>query len=198
MSFQSSFALSRNAILTAMAALALPLMTACPSGDVGAPCNHGPGEPTSKLVTFPALSCDDLICVYASSNEPPDAPCDDDTDCAAGGAAEGQFICDTSVTPGVCRVDDTYVLSRSMCSKRCSSDADCENSGITTEKKPVTDDTNCEGGFKCARLQELGEFCCERLCVCDDDLGSTIQIDELCATDVDGMPGPDICAANAG
>ena len=54
------------------AILLVPVLSACPKGDVGAPCNHGSVEPPeSKLVTFPALSCNDLLCIYADEAKAP-------------------------------------------------------------------------------------------------------------------------------
>lgn len=164
------------------------LLTACPNGDVGAPCNHGSVDPPqSKLVTFPALSCDDLLCVYGEDKPIPATPCSDDAAC--NGVGESAFECniEDGQSTGTCRLSLEYVLERSMCSKRCDSDSDCENSGITTAQKPVTDKTTCETGFKCARIQQLGEFCCEKLCVCNDDLPDTSELDMNCGEPVGGV-----------
>src|SRR5688572_33249047 len=60
-----SFRVSSTPFAAALLLAGGLLLTACPQGDVGAPCNHGSVEPpSSKLVTFPALSCSDLLCVY--------------------------------------------------------------------------------------------------------------------------------------
>ena len=148
---------------------------------MGAPCNHGQVEPPeSKLVTFPALACDDLLCVYADEEEAPSAACSDNSDCDLSG--EGKFECvraDLESNTGVCKLKVEYVLERSMCSKKCSTDADCRDGGPT--QQVVVDDTNCARGFSCARIQTLGKFCCEKLCVCDDDLGVTSDIDMKCS-----------------
>lgn len=159
---------------------ALLSFTGCRKGDVGAPCNHGQVEPPeSKLVTFPALACNDLLCVYADEDEASAEPCDENIDCDVSG--EGKFEC---VLPadggsGTCKLRVDYVLERSMCSKKCSSDEDCRDGGPT--QKVVVDDTTCQRGFKCARIQTLGKFCCEKLCVCEDDLGVTQDIDQECS-----------------
>jgi len=162
---------------------ALYVLAACPNGDVGAPCNHGPGDPTSKLVTFPALSCNDLLCVYGEDPAIPPGSCTTDAECNMAAVGDDKFAC----VDNTCKLDLRYVLRRSMCSKRCDSDDDCKNTGIILATKPVAEKNNCERGFRCARLQELGEFCCEKLCVCDDDLGNTAELDASCGTAVNGV-----------
>jgi hypothetical protein len=178
------------------AAALVALLAACPKGDVGAPCNHGKVEPPqSKLVTFPALSCNELLCVYADSEEAPDAACTDAAMCNANDPGVNRFTCDT--TSGRCELRIEYVLQRSMCSKKCSSDADCKDGGALD--KVVVENTKCETGFACARIQTLGEFCCEKLCVCRDDLEEAVASEismacqsntqSGCCTDVD-VPAP--------
>jgi hypothetical protein len=173
--------LSSTRITVGLGAAALLLSLSCGGGDVGAPCNHGQVEPPeSKLVTFPSLACDDLLCVYADEEEAPAGSCSDNLDCDTSG--EGKFECvrsDPNSSTGVCKLKVDYVLERSMCSKKCGSDADCRDGGPT--QKVVVDDTTCDRGFKCARIQTLGKFCCEKLCVCEDDLGVTADIDMKCA-----------------
>lgn len=167
--------------MVGLGAAALLLSVSCGGGDVGAPCNHGQVEPPeSKLVTFPALACNDLLCVYADEEEAPSGACSHDSDCDKSG--EGKFECvpnDTG-TASACKLRVDYVLERSMCSKKCSTDADCRDGGPT--QKVVVDDTTCSRGFKCARIQTLGKFCCEKLCVCEDDLGTTDAIDAKCSS----------------
>ena len=70
-----------------------------------------------------------------------------------------------------------------MCSKRCESDADCADGGPT--EKVLSDDTSCNGAFKCVIIQQLGEFCCERLCVCEDDI-SDATVESLASDCADG------------
>lgn len=167
-------ALLRTSLSLFASVIGLSLLTACPNGDVGAPCNHGTvTPPETKLVTFPALSCDDLICVYGEDQVVPESGCNNDADCMSG-VGVNPFQC----VNGSCRLSLEYVLERSMCSKRCNSDSDCKNTGVTTAKKPVAEDTTCKTGFSCARIQQLGEFCCEKLCVCNDELPEGI-IDDL-------------------
>lgn len=160
----------------------------CPQGDVGAPCNHGLiTPPDNPLVTFPALMCNDLLCVYGESNPPPEKPCASDADCNEQPGPAG-FVCrvdddDDGGNPsgqGRCVLDPEYLLARSMCSRRCSSDADCRDAGTA---RPLADDTACRKGFRCAQIQSLGDFCCQKLCVCDDGLadGALDDLARACA-----------------
>lgn len=163
------------------ALLLVPLVSACPKGDVGAPCNHGDVQPPdSKVVTFPALSCNDLICVYADEATPPVAPCMTNEDCNVMGGTAQKFAC----AQNQCTLASQYVLERSMCSKTCGSDNDCEDGGIT--KKVLAKESNCKANFKCVQIQKLGEFCCQKLCVCSDDL-SQGTVDML-KTECDALP----------
>lgn len=166
------------------AAALLTTAAACPKGDVGAPCNHGKTQPPeSKLVTFPALTCNELLCVYADSDEAPKIDCTDAIACNTADPSVNRFECliAQGQTSGKCQLKIEYVLERSMCSKKCSSDADCKDGGPT--KKVVVENTKCQSGFTCARIQTLGEFCCDKLCVCRDDLdeASVKDIQDNCA-----------------
>lgn len=193
----------RSRLVLGVSALCIaPALTACPKGDVGAPCNHGRIEPPqSKLVTFPALSCDKLLCVYADETEPPEQICEvgsaGDLSCNEVDPSITRFTCQAvgEGTNGECVLRNQYVLERSMCSKGCATDADCENGGIT--KQVVVEDNNCNGNFLCVRIQTLGNFCCEKLCVCEDDLGLQVQdIQEACASN--SQPGCCIERADGG
>ncbi len=172
--------LSSTRIMVGLGAAALLLSVSCGGGDVGAPCNHGQVEPPeSKLVTFPALACSDLLCVYADEEEAPAGSCSDNLDCDQAGESKFECVKEVGEDTGVCKLRVDYVLERSMCSKKCSNDADCRDGGPT--QQVVVDDTTCSRGFKCARIQTLGKFCCEKLCVCEDDLGVTSDIDAKCS-----------------
>ncbi|MEE9384733.1 MAG: hypothetical protein V3V08_15120 [Nannocystaceae bacterium] len=153
-------------------------IAACPYGDVGAPCNHGKiAPPSTPLVTFPALSCDELLCIYAQDLNLPDVACSKNSDCFSG-QQEGVYCQREDGEAGSCKIKTEYVLERSMCSKKCASEADCENSG--PRDRPVAKETTCLNGFACARIQKLGEFCCEKLCICKDDLKDTGPLDREC------------------
>ncbi len=156
------------------------LLTACPQGDVGAPCNHGTVEaPSSKLVTFPALSCSDLLCVYGEEKTVPETACGSDLDCNQA-AGEVIFECVNSS----CQLSLDYVLERSMCSKTCETDEDCNNSTLSNRPTVDDDETACATGFSCTVLQRLGQFCCQRLCVCNDDLDTLDDLEEQCTPQI--------------
>ena len=88
------------AAVQGLAVLATLTLTGCPNGDVGAPCNHGTVTPPSSfLVTFPALSCNDLLCVYADTNKPEVEACVDDAQCNEG-QDQPRFEC----SGGQCRL----------------------------------------------------------------------------------------------
>lgn len=144
-------------------------LAGCPSGDVGAPCNHGlVTPPQTALVSFPALMCDDLLCVYGEANIPPATSCSSDEACQTD-PGDLRFRCEMDdAGNGECVVDPTYMLERSMCSRRCASDEDCEDRGIGLD--PLAERTACRTGFRCTELQALGDLCCEKMCVCEDAL----------------------------
>jgi hypothetical protein len=57
-----------------------------------------------------------------------------------------------------------------LCTAGCSSDDDCD--GETT--KDALDTKHCHTGFTCMIATTVGNFCCERLCVCKDFIDTTI------------------------
>jgi hypothetical protein len=159
-------------------------LVGCKATDVGAPCNHGfQDAPQQPVVTYPVLSCNNLMCVYNEDIEVPSDPCTTDADCNEA-QVDARFTC----SEGQCRIRDDFVLSRSMCSQRCDSDDECQGG---------YEGTQCQTGFACARVQRLGDFCCEKLCVCRDDLGSTAEIDQACEggqlSCCEGDPRPSGC-----
>ena len=82
-----TLALLRTAATLLGATLLVPLLSACPKGDIGAPCNHGDVQaPEAQVVTFPALSCNDLLCVFAQKDEAPKIACKSDAECNTTGA----------------------------------------------------------------------------------------------------------------
>jgi hypothetical protein len=172
-------------------------LTGCPQGDVGAPCNHGPLEnpPTTTFVTFPALSCNQLLCVYGDNQDAPPGSCNDDSDCGSDGS---KFFCNADTQS--CRLRRDYVLSKSMCSKKCSSDDDCKDGGVGD--KVLADNNGCATEFRCQRIQALGKFCCQKMCVCQDDAAPNAELDAECEAGsgvaeacCDRTPRPEGCGA---
>ena len=49
-----------------------------------------------------------------------------------------------------------------MCTARCNADSDCE----------ASPESPCKGGFACVVQVVTGDFCCEKLCACRDQLPS--------------------------
>lgn len=170
-------------------ALSCLALAGCPHSDVGSPCNHGADFiPQSQTITFPALACNDLLCVYAEDTEPPAEPCGSDEDCNAV-SGESTFVC----AEGRCELDQRHVMERSMCSQQCDADADCEGGDP---------DSACRSGFTCARIQALGDHCCEKLCVCLDDLDTAAAtvLEAECSADAalgccDKDPHPAACGS---
>ena len=56
-----------------------------------------------------------------------------------------------------------------LCTAGCSSDDDCSDG--ETSKNPV----QCHSGFTCMVATTVGDFCCERLCVCKDFVDTSIK-----------------------
>jgi hypothetical protein len=56
-----------------------------------------------------------------------------------------------------------------LCTASCSSDDDCED-GITSSG----DNTLCHTGFTCMVATTVGDFCCQRLCVCRDFVDTSV------------------------
>ena len=160
----------------------------CEVSDLGAPCNHGPARPSETLVvTFPALACNDLVCVYADRKEPPVGPCERHADCNVPGDPAQPFRCDE----GRCEVATQHVLDRSMCSQFCDADADCRN---------VDEGSECKSGFACVPPQDLGDYCCQKMCICMDELdlaSARIRAEQCEAGTHEGCcqktPKPDAC-----
>jgi hypothetical protein len=178
----------------------LGLVLACASEDeepngpkltaqgLGAPCNHGsivaPDE--TPHASYPALSCDSLICVFAEDPVIPDVECSGDEDCNADSLERFECVIGQADTTGSCRLALDYVLDRSHCAKRCEDDSDCE---------PSVMKTTCESGFTCGRVPIPGDPCCRKVCVCADEFVPDEQLDASCKAGteegccaVDGQP----------
>jgi hypothetical protein len=71
-----------------------------------------------------------------------------------------------------------------LCSATCSSDSDCD--GETTSDKASV---QCKSGFTCVIATTVGDFCCEKLCVCKDFVDTTSG-SNYNATPTACLPGP--------
>lgn len=148
--------------------------------DVGEACDHaGAQAGAGPVVTTPDPGCDAGICIYADEDEPPAIDCvPGGTSCndVSANPAANKFECVARPDGGGrCVIRQDYFLSRSFCSKVCVSDDECRDSAVG--------DTACEAGFLCARVARSGDLCCEKTCVCADDLGVTTDLDQMCAAD---------------
>ena len=132
---------------------------------LGAPCDHQhPTRVDAKLMTVSHPECEGAVCLYADVRTVESIPCDTDADCGELGE------CVQDGDGGHCALSQAHVADRSMCSQVCDSDADCQ----------TDEDTTCVSGFGCARMAALGELCCQRVCVCLDDLAFTDELDTTC------------------
>jgi hypothetical protein len=59
-------------------------------------------------------------------------------------------------------------IPRATCTAFCDTDDDC-----VAETKDY-----CAHGFKCAVATEAGDFCCRKMCVCQDDLQVGVNLDQ--------------------
>jgi hypothetical protein len=59
-------------------------------------------------------------------------------------------------------------MTAGLCTASCSSDDDCEDA-LTSAGDP----TLCHSGFACLVASTVGDFCCQRLCVCKDFVDTT-------------------------
>lgn len=151
--------------------LGLICAAGCNRSDVGAPCQHAQRDvPSKPLISFPSLACDQLLCVFGETISAPPDPCESDADCTEQSGGIDSFVCKNNL----CTVAQETVLERSMCSTTCDSDVECEE---------FAGGTHCETGFTCAPLMSLGEFCCQKVCVCRDglDVASSDKLEAACA-----------------
>jgi hypothetical protein len=74
---------------------------------------------------------------------------------------------------------------RATCTARCDHDSDCE---------AETNDL-CGSGFVCAIATDVGDFCCQKLCMCRDDLqpGKNVDVDGNTITPLACTPGNSSC-----
>ena len=106
---------------------------------------------------------------FACSNEHLGRPCDPGTPAPAG-TAGGQIVtvaspaleCPSHICVGATNPQGTGAL----CSAGCESSADCADGEIGQTGNPS--DTRCKDGFVCLVPTTVGDFACQKLCVCRD------------------------------
>lgn len=144
------------------------------SGRIGSLCEHNyedaleedptegepdPGPPLgveATLITDDIPGCAGDFCVYSSpGGGPPASQCSDDRDCAD---ESGHYYCDLEESR--CLVKPEILEQRSFCSAACEADTDCADA----------DTSGCTSGFVCRQMIALGENCCQKVCVCADDV----------------------------
>jgi hypothetical protein len=136
-----------RAILRTPALLALVLVgtgIACENQRVGRPCELGtaaPGGSSGQIATLssPALECPSRICLLPAADSDPRSK-----------AQQAMGV------PG----------TGPLCTAGCASDADCEGGELGDASNPA--DTRCRNGFACMWPTTVGDFACQRLCVCRD------------------------------
>lgn len=138
---------------------------------VGAPCDHqGDLDFSGGFHLSNDDDCAGGICSYVMW--PNSNVCGSDADC--GDYPEpGAYVC----VAGQCAYSEGYRLKRSMCAQTCEVDQDC---------LPVDLSTECQTGIGCVIASP---DCCEKLCLCLDDLseGGIMEATAACAAD----PNPD-------
>jgi hypothetical protein len=75
-----------------------------------------------------------------------------------------------------------------LCTAGCSSDDDCGGETSSTNK------AQCRTGFTCMVATTVGDFCCERLCVCKDFVNTGVKgFNATPAVCVPGSPEASLC-----
>jgi hypothetical protein len=146
------------------------LAAGCVDDQIGRPCNSLGKSPMSGVsFVSPAPDCPTRLCMVT----PPPPPASMGSTAPARGTTE----------------------TLSMCTNSCVTDSDCETSGEFTEK------TRC-AKYVCAVPSVVpGEenFCCKKLCVCQDDLIVGFNRDDprgvipKLPRDADGVAIPSAC-----
>jgi hypothetical protein len=73
-----------------------------------------------------------------------------------------------------------------LCTAGCSTDDDCD--GETSSNA-----AQCHSGFACLVATTVGDFCCERLCVCKDFVDTTQKNPPYNAIPATCLPGKSMC-----
>ena len=82
----------------------------------------------------------------------------------------------------------------SLCTAGCESNSDCED-GELGDKNDSTDH-RCKSGFVCMWPTTVGNFCCQRFCVCRDFVTEPMggfKPPEVCKSPSSGGPSPPTC-----
>ena len=135
---------ARSLALFALALVVFALGGACEDKHVGRPCMLGTapmGGSSGSIATVssPALECPSHICLLPGAEKDP--------------RSAAQI---TAMTSG----------TGPLCTAHCESSEDCEDGeqGNATN----ADDKRCRNGFACTWPTTVGNFACQRLCVCRD------------------------------
>lgn len=150
-------------------------------GDLGEACPGAEAVPGPQIA-HPVEACSGEWCLYADVSEPPVGTCVSDADCNQVHPTIERFRCQESV----CVMSPAYVSERSMCSRRCDEDADCDEG--------LADESNCQSGFLCVP-NTTANHCCVKLCACADDLSAgALDAEKLrCASLPIGSDGAPMC-----
>ena len=82
----------------------------------------------------------------------------------------------------------------SLCTAGCESNSDCEDGELGDKTDP--NDHRCKNGFVCMWPTTVGNFCCQRFCVCRDFVAEPMggfQPPEVCKSPSSGGPNPPTC-----
>lgn len=123
-------------------------------------------HPQSSVLA-PNDQCDGGICLFTYEDQLP-ADCDVDADCGTPDA-----VCSDDHK---CVLSEAYVADNARCSHTCETAADCP------------DVPGCATGFSCGIVNLLGEFCCQPVCVCNDEI-SLGTLEHAAAQCAQGFPG---------
>jgi hypothetical protein len=151
---------ARSFALLALALATFALGGACEDKHVGRICELGTmplGGSTGSIATVssPALECPSHICLLPGAEKDPRSA----AQMMAGVAGTGP-----------------------LCTATCESNEDCETEEIADANNAA--DKRCRGGFACAWPTTVGNFACQRMCVCTDFVTPPIG----------GFKQPSVCA----
>jgi hypothetical protein len=131
-----------------------------PEPVLGRSCDLGARVPAGHVggVLIGDAGCDDAVCAYVVELEAPAVPCAQDDDCRVPGAWI-DFVC----IDGVCAASPDSIAEHSRCTTTCETSEDCG---------AVAASTTCNTEFVCANVVTEGPECCEKHCVCAEDISA--------------------------